>query len=189
MNKGMNYTVVGDLTDREARDLDEFLESSHNFTPTLFRLIEERSERVGQLYRGIKFRKRDLTAGYIYEHWENVSSWTIKEEVSHSFALVDYIPEGLIEEVLEEWGYDYTEHIDNEIWEKAYNEFVALVMIVEDGCGFVVNKHLLHNQFSKEEEVIVKGGKWQFTSFQEKKNDEGKTYYEVRLSEVTKAVA
>lgn len=186
--KKVNYTLVADLTDREARDLDEFLECSHNCSDILIQLLKERSKHVGRLYRGIKFRKRDLKVGYHYKHWSELSSWTVKEEASLWFACEDYIPDGLIDDVLEEWGHDYNV-TDNSIWQKAYDEFVAVVLVVDDGFGFVVNDHLLHNQFSKEEEVIVKDGEWEFTSIIEKKNDEGKIYYEVCLSKITEMVA
>lgn len=187
--RGFNYTLVSDLTDRQAKDLDDFLES-RSASAVLFNLVHERSEYVGRLYRGIKFRKRDLQAGRLYEHWNELSSWSVKEEVSHWFALDEYVPEGLIDDMVEEMGYD-PQTLPNEspLWAKAYEEFIGLVLIYDEGCGFIVNKHLVHDQFSKEEEVIVKGGRWRMTRIEEKTNNEGQVYYEARLTLAIEAVA
>jgi hypothetical protein len=188
-NRKVNYKLVANLTDREARDLDDFLES-RNDSPTLINLVQERSQYVGRVYRGIKFRKKDLQVGQLYEHWNELSSWTVKEEVSFWFASEDYVPEGLLDDLVEEWGYDpRTLPHDSSVWSKAYEEYVGIVLVCDEGFGFYVNEHLVHYQFSKEEEVIVRGGKWQFTTIKEKKNGKGQVYYEVRLSKATEAVA
>lgn len=191
MKKSRNgfYKVLSDITEEESRDLDEFLGSRMD-TPILVNMIEQRSEYVGTLYRGINYRKRDLKVGQFYEHWYELSSWSRKKEVAIRFALDDYIPEGCIDDVLEEWGVNpQTLPKDSDIWNEVNEQYAKIVLVFQNGYGFYVNRHLSHDPFSKEEEVIVKDGAWKMTAIKEKKNEKGQVYYEVQVSVAEEAVA
>ncbi|QST02533.1 hypothetical protein IMZ31_24090 (plasmid) [Pontibacillus sp. ALD_SL1] len=177
------YKVVSDLTEEEGRDLAEFLGSRMD-TPILERLIETRSEPVGVMYRGIKYRKDRLYVGAEYNHWYNLSSWSKDKAIALGFTFEDYVPEGYYEDMYEEWYGEYVElgEIKREVFNQINDTIRKVLFVLEDGYGFTVGNHLEHDRFKDEQEVINYMGSWTITSLEESKNDKGELYTIARLS-------
>lgn len=181
------YEILSDLQTDQAEDLLEFL-GSRMETSILKMTVQEKSRPVGIVYRGINFRKKELQVGQIYRHWNDLSSWSKNQEIAIGFALDDYTPEVLLEEIAIELGYKATQLSDDVIYDEVCQEFVQVVFRYKDGYGFDVNKFVKFERFSKEEEVIHFNGEWKIIRIQEKVKDD-RTYYEVELEAVQAAVA
>lgn len=196
MTETCEYKIVSNLSKDEAEDLAEFL-GSRMETPLLEVLVQEKSEPVGTVYRGIKYTRKELKeleCGKMYEHWNLLSSWSTSRDVAIGFAFNEYVPEGIFEDIHEElYGeYEYFNSIENERYDRISKEIVNVLLICTDGYGFDVTKHLEHKQFSNEKEVIHYDGKWNITLIEKKTEiiDEIPIdYFEVHVSVAQEAVA
>lgn len=177
-----DYEIISELSEIEVEDLVEFL-GSRAETTLLQKVVQEKRKPVGTVFRGINFRKKNLVIGHTYQHWNSLSSWSKSKDVAVGFALEEYVPEGLLEEVATELGYDPRRLEDTCIYDAVSQEIVQVVFCVPDGYGFDVNQFIHHETFSKEQEVIHYDGQWRIKNVLESHKD-GKTYYEVELEVV-----
>lgn len=161
-------------------DLEEFL-CSRMESDALTSTIISCSEPIGILYRGLMYRRKNLEKGRVYEHWNDVSSWSLKDEMAQRFACNNYVPEGLLEEVYQEkYGAFKNWHEIKDI-DEIIEEFVPIVLVDKSGKGFYVNGHYPGNRFNIEEEVIVHQGKWIIESIEERTYLKKYNYYEVQV--------
>lgn len=171
------------LTELEETALRAFIHRRDE-SSTLIQLMATRCSNVPVLYRGTQYRKNELEIGNIYEHWNRLSSWSTKEDVAIQFATDSYVPEDLIEEVVEELGYDLSElNHESDAWEEAYAEFKNVLFVVTNAEGFSINDHYQHPTFEKENEVIIDLGRWMMISMSEEKTSSGTHYTRVVLTE------
>lgn len=175
------YVLKENTSIREANDLMDFLRNRLD-SKYLHQMVQEKAKLIPIIYRGLKYRKRDLTIGHEYEHLYLLSSWSINREVAMTFALDGYIPEKMLEEVCEEKGYTVTQlYKEHQVWEECENEFVNVLLVCENINGFLVNEHIHHPYFSKEQEVILYNGKWVFNRISYKETEKGFPYVEIQV--------
>lgn len=181
----MNVTVKENpaLTTVEQTALRAFIHRRDE-SATLIQLMSKRYSNAPVLFRGTQYRKKELEVGNIYEHWNRLSSWSIQEDVAIQFATDSYVPEDLLEEVVEELGYDTSElNHESDVWDEVYAEFTNVLFVVTDAKGFSINDHYQHPTFEKENEVIVDLGRWMMLSMSEEKTSSGTEYTRVVLTE------
>lgn len=176
--------VVSDLTPDEIYYLSGFMETRDEFT-CLVDLVTNKKRPVSQIFRGTQYRKKDLVLGETYAHWNMLSSWSLSQDVAIGFALDCYIPDDLVDSVLEELGHslDDMTHESPE-WSEVYAEFEDVVFVLNDTEGFVVEEHLVHDIFNHEKEVILNSGSWIMTDIVEKFNVDGNRFIEVTLANI-----
>lgn len=174
-----SVNTTSELTELEVRALDKFrFENCIDKQTVLINLLKRKSEKVKQpLYRGIKYRKEDLTIGAIYQHWNPISCWSLSKKVAVGFATMNCFSEELIESTALKRGYPA---ITKEIYNEIAEEFLHVVFKIEGASGFVVNNHHFFYNFSEEQEVILYEGIWKISEIKEV-YVENSLYYEVTL--------
>jgi hypothetical protein len=164
----MTTIITPALGKNEKYLLDEYL-GTQNQRKGLYDLIQNLGEVVPRLYRGTMYFLDDVKVGHIYRHWNLVSSWSTEEQVATQFALGEYVPEELIDQMVRNKRFSLKD---------SNHLFVPIVLYCENVKGFVVNHHYKNHLYANENEVIVYDTKIKITSI-EKAFYRDKTYYRV----------
>ncbi|MCA1064800.1 hypothetical protein QTG56_24650 (plasmid) [Rossellomorea sp. AcN35-11] len=96
-------------------------------------------------YRGSAYQSRHIIKGSLYEPWD-VTSWSKDHNVALNFASECYVPEDLLEEIMEEEGLTV---------EEAFDLFVPVLFVWKNALGLDVNDILPDQVFKSEKEIIT----------------------------------
>lgn len=140
----------------ERKDMESYINHSMNIG-AFPQFVQENQRPFDVLYRGIMCHPSKLVMGASLEHWEPLLSCSTSLAVSEEFAVLGVIPEDVVEDLARQKGFkDTGDTADNELYNQAYDEFVPIVLEIQNAQGLRILDYIHEYEYAKELEVVVK---------------------------------